>query len=55
MSTYKENLISLMPYGRNASRYRARRNKKGNSVVKVRINKKTVKKYTFDKDAGVIL
>lgn len=54
MSTYKQNLISLLPYGVNSGKYKARKDKKGRTVVKV---KKGKKKYTykFDKEAGVIL
>jgi hypothetical protein len=54
MSTYKENLISLLPYGKRASKYKGKRDGKGHTVVKVK-NGKTVKKYKFDEDSGVIL
>ena len=54
MSTYKQNLISLIPYGKKASKYKAKKDGKGKVVVKV---KKGKKKYTykFDEEAGVIL
>ena len=54
MSTYKQNLISLVPYGVNSRKYKAKKDKKGRTVVKL---KKGKKRYTFkfDKDAGVIL
>ena len=54
MSTYKQNLISLIPYGVSASKYKAKRDGKGHVVVKVRKGKK-VFKYTFNEEAGVIL
>ena len=54
MSTYKQNLISLVPYGVNSRKYKAKRDKKGRVVVKL---KKGKKKYTykFNEEAGVIL
>lgn len=54
MSTYKQNLISLIPYGKTASKYKAKKDKNGKVVVKV---KKGKKKYTykFNEEAGVIL
>lgn len=54
MSSYKENLISLIPYGKRVNKYKAKKDKKGRTVVKVKKNGK-VKKYKFDKDAGVVL
>jgi hypothetical protein len=53
MSTYKQNLISLVPYGVNSRKYKAKRDKKGRVVVKL---KKGKKKYTykFNEEAGVI-
>ena len=54
MSTYRQNLISLVPYGVNSRKYKAKRDKKGRVVVKL---KKGKKKYTykFNEEAGVIL
>lgn len=54
MSTYKQNLISLLPYGKRASKYKAKKDNNGNTVVKVKKGKKKYK-YKFDKEAGVIL
>ena len=54
MSTYKENLISLVPYGVNAKKYEAKRDGKGRVVVKVKKGKKSYS-YRFDEEAGVIL
>jgi hypothetical protein len=54
MSTYKQNLISLVPYGVNPKKYKAKRDKKGRIVVKVKKNKKKYK-YKFNEEAGVIL
>ena len=53
MSTYRQNLISLVPYGVNSRKYKAKRDKKGRVVVKL---KKGKKKYTykFNEEAGVI-
>ena len=53
MSTYKQNLISLVPYGVNPKKYKAKRDKKGRIVVKVKKNKKKYK-YKFNEEAGVI-
>ena len=54
MSTYKQNLISLITYGKNASKYKAKRDGKGHVTVNV---KKGKKKYTykFNEEAGVII
>lgn len=54
MSSYKQNLVSLLPYGKSASKYKAKRDNKGRVVVNV---KKGKKKYTyrFNEKAGVIL
>jgi hypothetical protein len=54
MSTYKQNLISLIPYGKKASKYKAKRDDKGNVVVNVKKGKKKYK-YKFNEEAGVIL
>lgn len=54
MSGYKTNLISLIPYGKKASKYKAKKDSKGRSVVKIKRNGKTYT-YKFDKEAGVIL
>ena len=54
MSTYKENLISLVPYGVNSGKYKAKRDTNGKVVVKVKKGKKTYS-YKFDEEAGVIL
>ena len=54
MSTYKENLVSLLPYGKSASKYKAKKDKKGKVVVKVKKGKKQYK-YKFNEEAGVIL
>lgn len=54
MSTYKENLISLLPYGKTTKGCKASKDKKGHTIVKVKNGKKW-KKYKFNKDAGVIL
>ena len=54
MSTYKENLISLVPYGVNSKKYKGKRDSKGRVVVKVKKGKKSYS-YRFDEEAGVIL
>ena len=54
MSTYKENLVSLVPYGVNASKYKAKRDGKGNVTVNVKKGKKKYS-YRFDEEAGVVL
>ena len=54
MSSYKENLISLIPYGKSPSKYKAKRDKNGKVVVKVKKGKKSYK-YNFNEEAGVML
>ena len=54
MSTYKQNLISLLPYGKRPSKYKARKDNKGNVTVNVKKGKKKYK-YKFNEEAGVIL
>ena len=54
MSTYKQNLISLIPYGKSAGKFKAKRDTNGKVVVKVKKGKKTYS-YKFDEEAGVIL
>ena len=54
MSSYKENLISLIPYGKSAGKYKAKRDTNGKVVVKVKKGKKTYY-YMFDEEAGVII
>jgi hypothetical protein len=54
MSTYKQNLISLLPYGKSAGKYKAKKDKDGKVVVNVKKGKKEYK-YKFDNDSGVIL
>ena len=54
MSTYKQNLVSLLPYGKSASKYKAKRDGKGNVTVNVKKGKKRYS-YRFDEEAGVIL
>lgn len=54
MSTYKENLISLLPYGKNASKYKGKGDGKGHVVVSYKKNKKK-KTLKFNEEAGVIL
>ena len=54
MSSYKENLISLIPYGKSAGKYKAKRDTNGKVVVKVKKGKKTYS-YKFDEEAGVII
>lgn len=53
MSTYKENLISLLPYGKSVGKYKAKRDGKGRIVVKVKKGKKKYK-YKFNEEAGVV-
>lgn len=59
MSTYKENLVSLLPYGRNAGKLKAKKDSKGRSVVKVKTGKRNgkavYKTFRFDSEAGVVL
>ena len=54
MITYKQNLISLIPYGKKASKYQAKKDNKGNVVVNVKKGKKKYK-YKFNEEAGVII
>ena len=54
MSSYKENLVSLVPYGVNASKYKAKRDGKGHVVVSFKSGKKW-RKFKFDETTGVIL
>ena len=54
MSTYKQNLISLIPYGKSAGKFKAKRDSNGKVVVKVKKGKKSYS-YKFDEEAGVIL
>lgn len=54
MSTYKQNLISLIPYGKKASKYKAKKDNKGNVIVNVKKGKKKYK-YKFNEEAGVII
>ena len=54
MSSYKENLVSLLPYGVSAGRVKAKRDGKGHVVVNVKKGKKKYE-YLFDEDAGVVL
>ena len=54
MSTYKDNLISLVPYGVNSKTYKGKRDSKGKVVVKVKKGKKSYS-YRFDEEAGVVL
>ena len=54
MSTYKQNLISLIPYGKSAGKYKAKRDGKGNVTVNVKKGKKKYS-YKFDEEAGVVL
>ena len=54
MSTYKQNLISLLPYGKSAGKFKAKRDTNGKVVVKVKKGKKSYS-YKFDEEAGVIL
>ena len=54
MSTYKQNLISLIPYGKKANKYKAKKDNKGNVIVNVKKGKKKYK-YKFNEKAGVIL
>ena len=54
MSTYKQNLISLIPYGKSDGKFKAKRDSNGKVVVKVKKGKKSYS-YKFDEKAGVIL
>ena len=54
MSDYKTNLITLIPYGKNASVYKAKKDRYGRTVIRIKKNGKLYT-YKFDKDAGVIL
>lgn len=54
MSTYKQNLISLLPYGRSSKFYKAKRDGKGHIVVSFKSGKKW-RKFRFDETTGVIL
>ena len=54
MSTYKQNLISLLPYGKSAGKFKAKRDTNGKVVVKVKKGKKSYS-YRFDEEAGVVL
>ena len=54
MSTYKQNLISLIPYGKSAGKYKAKRDGKGHVVVSFKTGKKW-RKFKFDETTGVIL
>ena len=54
MSTYKTNMISFLPYGKR-KKYKAKKDSKGRTVVKVKKSNGTYKKYVFDKEAGVVL
>ena len=54
MSTYKQNLISLIPYGKSAGKVKAKRDNKGRVVVNVKKGKKKYS-YKFNEEAGVIL
>ena len=53
MSTYKQNLISLIPYGKSAGKYKAKRDTNGKVTVKVKKGKKQYS-YKFDEEAGVV-
>ena len=54
MSSYKQNLVSLIPYGKSAGKYKAKRDGKGNVTVNVKKGKKRYS-YRFDEEAGVVL
>ena len=54
MSTYKENLISLLPYGKR-KKVKAKRDKDGHTIVNIKKKNGEYKSYKFDKDAGVVL
>lgn len=54
MSTYKQNLISLVPYGVNPNKYKGKRDGKGHVIVKIKKGKKK-HKFKFNEEAGVIL
>ena len=53
MSTYKENMISLLPYGKTSKR-KSKRDGKGHIVVSYKKNKKK-KTLKFDETAEVVL
>lgn len=54
MSKYKENLISLLPYGRKVNGYKGKGDGKGHIIVHYKNGKKK-KTLKFDEEAGVIL
>jgi hypothetical protein len=54
MSSYKKNLVSLIPYGKSAGKYKAKSDGKGNVTVNVKKGKKRYS-YKFDEEAGVVL
>ena len=54
MSTYKQNLISLLPYGKSAGKYKAKKDKDGKVVVNVKKGKKKYK-YKFNEETGVVM
>lgn len=54
MSSYKQNLVSLIPYGKSAGKFKAKRDGKGNVTVNVKNGKKRYS-FKFDEEAGVVL
>ena len=54
MSNYKENLISLVPYGVNAKKYKAKRDSKGRIIVKLKKGKKK-DNYKFNEETNVVM
>ena len=54
MSTYKQNLISLFPYGKSAGKYKAKKDKDGKVVVNVKKGKKKYN-YKFNEETGVVM
>lgn len=54
MSTYKQNLISLLPYGKSAGKYKAKKDKDGKVVVNVKKGKKKYE-YKFNEETGVVM
>ena len=54
MSTYKQNLISLLPYGKSAGKYKAKKDKDGKVVVNVKKGKKKYN-YKFNEETGVVM
>lgn len=54
MSSYKENLISLLPYGRNAKKYKGKGDGKGHIVVSYKKDKQK-KTLKFNEEAGVVM